>query len=343
MRKDIRHIAFAGLAFYGLFSTSANAQSLDEVLFESSEHLRVGKVVEALEFLVEHENRFGQEQEFRNNLAIAYLGNNQAAKALEIVSDVVDSDPLFSIIAHNYLELELAAGGNKTDRFNPILFVQSVDSFAEGVPVPESTSQAAERIAQVPENNRSAVERTPQPPSSRPAVERAAQAPERIAEALNSERSATERRLSVVERNGSIPDINNQTLTASDRSSNDAVAARSQALLEDSLKSIVQSWAAAWSNKDFDSYISHYGFNFRPDNGLSVGQWEVQRRDRLAKPGEIEVTISNITFVGSDPSPTVLFDQFYDSVGYSDKTVKEMTFQQNNGRWKISSERSIDQ
>jgi len=301
MSKKSVQATSTSLIFFAAFSAGLNAQSLDDILFESSEHLRTGEVVPALELLSKHENTYGEEQEFLNNLAIAYLGNNQPEKALSIMRDIVESDPLFSIVSHNYLELELGAAGAKTDRVSPILFVQTVDSFAKGIPVPESSSAGS--LA----NNTPAPEGNPVNPP--------AKAPESI----------------------------NEQTTASELSPNELVAQKTRQFFEDSLKSVVLSWAESWSEKDFERYVLHYASGFKPESGISVRAWEAQRRERLAKPGEIRVTISNIQIMGDFASPKVWFEQTYESVGYSDKTLKEMSFEQNNNRWKINSERTIEQ
>ena len=274
MNKKYIRSAITSIIFLTTFGTNANGQSLDQVLFESSEYLRTGQATEALALLFQHEEAYAEDLEFLNNLAVAHLGNNEPEKALALIREIVDGDPLFSIIAHNYLELELGAAGAKTDRVSPILFVQTVDSFEQGIPVPESVTEVA------------------------------ATAPEEF---------------------------------------DDKEAGDDRNLLKDALSSVVQSWAESWSNKEYERYVSHYGTKFDPGSGLSIIEWRSQRKDRLAKPGEIQVTIDNLTVVEGFPSPRVRFDQSYQSVGYSDKTLKELSFEQNNNRWKISSERTITQ
>lgn len=240
---------------------SAQEASLDEVLFESSEHLRRGQTEEALSILNQHQKLYESSPEFLNNLAVAYLGNNDPEKALSVLRSIVNEDPLFSIIGHNFLEMELGAAGVKTEQVNPILFVQSADSFASGVSAPPQTGASATTEADL--------------------------------------------------------------------------------VLQGALRALVQSWADAWSTKDFERYIGHYAGSFEPQGGMPLDRWHSERESRLAKPGKISVTIGNLE-VHSDPLfPKVEFDQIYQSTNYSDRTRKEMTFAQDNERWRILSETTI--
>lgn len=258
------------LAFTLLLSINASADDkpLDQVLFENSEYLRLGQPKEALSLLVSHQENYGHRQEFLNNLAITYLGNNEPEKALSILRTLVDEDPLFSIIAHNLLEMELGPDNAENGQVNPILFVQSVDSFLAGTPIPT----------------------------------------------------------------GSNPPLIKQDTPVHDNS---------DVLLNNALRSLIQSWAKAWSDKNFERYAAHYAASFKPEDGLIYNEWRAQRADRLAKPGEIEVTIDNLKIDTRSSQPRIQFDQSYRSANYRDKTLKEMTFIQDNERWKIASETTI--
>ena len=262
MTHKILKFTICALIFFAIGSQSyAQEAPMDKLLFESSEYLRLGQPAEALDLLNKHIEAFGEEPEFLNNLAIAYLGNNNPEKALSILRMIVEEDPLFSIVGHNLLEMELGAAGVEADQINPVLFVQSVNSFSAGVPVPEQSIAAVPALANV--------------------------------------------------------------------------------LLEGALQSIVQSWADAWSNKDFSRYIAHYATTFKPQNGLSLAVWREGRAIRLAKPGEIKVTIQNLKVFPDGISPRVQFDQSYQSTGYSDVTRKEIIFTQDDNRWKIGTETII--
>lgn len=245
----------------------AAEKPLDLILFESGELLRTGQPGAALTLLNQHQDTYGREREFLNNLAVAYLGNNEPEKALSLLRKLVDEDPMFSIIAHNLVEMELNKAGASAENVNPILFLQTVNSFLAGTPLPATPSSTT----------------------------------------LKPQTPATE----------------------------------AQLLLENALRSIVQSWASAWSDKDIERYLGHYAASFAPNNDISRARWSSDRTERLEKPGEITVTISNIVIDSGSQRPFVHFDQVYQSTNYSDRTRKELVFTNDNGRWKILSETTI--
>lgn len=102
---------------------------LDAVLIESSDLMQAGNQQAALALLKRYEENFSSQPEFLNNLAVAYLGNSQPLEALTILRQLVDSDPVFSIVSHNLLELELQIAEGPPETLNPVLFVQSTQSF----------------------------------------------------------------------------------------------------------------------------------------------------------------------------------------------------------------------
>ncbi|MFX4227753.1 MAG: hypothetical protein ACFHHU_07675 [Porticoccaceae bacterium] len=137
-----RLIAYAWLVTLFLLppNTSwANDPELDALLLESSNLMQEGRIEEALILLEGAKPGYGDSREFMNNLAIAYLGNSQPEEALSIFRELVDMDPLYSIIAHNLLEMELQISDSRPEQINPLLFVQSVESFYE-----EGNSQSSE-------------------------------------------------------------------------------------------------------------------------------------------------------------------------------------------------------
>lgn len=109
----------------------ANDPELDALLLESSNLMQDGRVDEAMILLEGAESQYRDSHEYMNNLAVAYLGNNQAERALGIFRELVDNDPIYSIIAHNLLEMELQLSDSRPVNINPVLFVQSIESYYE--------------------------------------------------------------------------------------------------------------------------------------------------------------------------------------------------------------------
>jgi len=105
------------------------------------------------------------------------------------------------------------------------------------------------------------------------------------------------------------------------------------------LKSTVKKWAKAWSQMNLDSYLSFYSKQFKPGNGLNFERWKSQRNKRFNKP-YIRVKTSNFQIdFNSCTKAKVIFDQYYETKGYSDNTRKQLLFDKDSGEWKIIEEK----
>lgn len=98
----------------------------------------------------------------------------------------------------------------------------------------------------------------------------------------------------------------------------------------------VNGWSNAWSAKNADGYLAYYAPAFRPQNGLSRGSWEKQRRLRLRKPRFIRVTILSpqVTILGENTA-RLNFEQKYESDSFDDAVHKIMLLEKINGQWQI--------
>jgi hypothetical protein len=105
----------------------------------------------------------------------------------------------------------------------------------------------------------------------------------------------------------------------------------------------IQGWAFAWSSQDVPGYLAFYADEFTPDNPqLSRSTWAVQREERLLKPGKIELGLSNIEiYLDEVPVKRAEFEQTYKSDVYQDKVLKSLEFIEQDGEWKIRSERTV--
>ena len=104
----------------------------------------------------------------------------------------------------------------------------------------------------------------------------------------------------------------------------------------------VYDWAQAWSSQNVGAYLASYDATFIPADGLSRGDWEAQRRSRIARPGAISVRVRDpqIDMLGDDRA-RVTFRQDYSSATYSDAVTKVLDLRRRDGNtWKITSERS---
>ena len=103
---------------------------------------------------------------------------------------------------------------------------------------------------------------------------------------------------------------------------------------------MVSNWAAAWSARDVEGYLSFYSSRFELPGQLSRSEWESQRRARIVPKKNIEVEISNLSIQPNGQEATVEFDQAYRADSYSDRVVKTLRLVQENDRWRIITEQS---
>lgn len=110
----------------------------------------------------------------------------------------------------------------------------------------------------------------------------------------------------------------------------------------DTIESIIQAWAAAWSAQAEDIYLSFYHEDYKPDNGVTRKGWERSRRERLKKPKWIKINLSNFKIKNkSDKQVDVIFTQAYQSDTYRDESSKRMVLLYTELGWRIFSERTI--
>ena len=103
----------------------------------------------------------------------------------------------------------------------------------------------------------------------------------------------------------------------------------------------VNKWANAWSNKNIEAYLDAYSDSFKTPDGQSRKTWESMRRERINKPGKIEVTVSNVSVHLDDSSHAkATFKQSYHSGSLSQKTSKVLMLVFTNGKWLIEQEKA---
>jgi tetratricopeptide (TPR) repeat protein len=101
----------------------------------------------------------------------------------------------------------------------------------------------------------------------------------------------------------------------------------------------VNAWAAAWSAKDVNKYLSFYASDFKVPGSESRAAWEAARRDRISKPKSIQVGISGATVSFSDAShATVKFQQTYRASHLKSSGNKTLLMVKSGGNWLIQEE-----
>jgi adhesin transport system outer membrane protein len=99
----------------------------------------------------------------------------------------------------------------------------------------------------------------------------------------------------------------------------------------------IQSWIAAWNNKDINTYLATYSDSFVPAKNLTREQWGTLRKKRVGKQGGITAVLKDIkapTKCDSNKAD-VSFSQEYGSDDYRDAVEKTLSLEFANGQWKI--------
>ncbi len=108
----------------------------------------------------------------------------------------------------------------------------------------------------------------------------------------------------------------------------------------------LQTWRAAWVNRDIDTYLAAYSASYAPlaPAGSSRSAWEQGLRSSFRRVAEVEVKLSDVTATPSDDqSATTVFTQSYRSPKYQDVVTKTLRWERQNGRWVIVREVSAPQ
>jgi len=102
---------------------------------------------------------------------------------------------------------------------------------------------------------------------------------------------------------------------------------------------VVGGWAKAWSDNDVSTYLAHYAPDFEPPGDMSRAAWEAQRRQRIAKPRNIEVTIEAPEVVSAGENRVkVTFRQHYRSDTLKASGTKVLDMVRQGGKWLIKRE-----
>jgi tetratricopeptide (TPR) repeat protein len=103
----------------------------------------------------------------------------------------------------------------------------------------------------------------------------------------------------------------------------------------------LNAWAQAWSKKDSNAYLSYYAKDFKTPGGEPRAEWEKARRERIAAPKSIAVSIASpkVTMTGTNQA-NVTFRQSYRSDRLKTTSTKSVVMVKNDGRWQIQQEKA---
>jgi len=108
---------------------------------------------------------------------------------------------------------------------------------------------------------------------------------------------------------------------------------------EDQIRTTLQDWISAWAKKNVDAYLGFYSPGFTPSDGIKREVWIKQRTQRLAQPGNIALTIDNLSVRVTDADNAISeFRQTYRSDAYQDIVSKTLHWRREGARWMITQE-----
>jgi tetratricopeptide (TPR) repeat protein len=108
---------------------------------------------------------------------------------------------------------------------------------------------------------------------------------------------------------------------------------------DDAVQKTIQDWAAAWSSRNVVTYLSFYAANFVPPEGMNRTDWDALRKKRLTAPEYIRVQVSDFRIQRNGNQATATFKEHYESNALKVNTSKSLTFELQNGAWKIVAEK----
>jgi len=108
----------------------------------------------------------------------------------------------------------------------------------------------------------------------------------------------------------------------------------------DEVVKALNGWAKSWSDNDVAGYLAHYAADFKTPKGESRGDWETQRKARVAKPRQIHVDVKSPKVVFNDNGRvTVTFRQHYQSGGLKVASTKTLIMVKAGDKWLIQQEK----
>lgn len=101
----------------------------------------------------------------------------------------------------------------------------------------------------------------------------------------------------------------------------------------------IDAWLAAWSKKDVKGYLAFYAKDFDTPGTQPRAKWEAERRQRINKPGAIQVSQENLQVTVEGDTATAKFRQYYRSASLKSGSNKVLVLVKRDGRWLIQQER----
>jgi len=101
----------------------------------------------------------------------------------------------------------------------------------------------------------------------------------------------------------------------------------------------LRAWAAAWSARDADAYLSFYSPEFKTPDQQEFAAWSEERKTKVTRPEFIKVSIDRLKISLKGNTAKASFTQQYESNIVKDSGNKTMQLVRQGGNWKILDER----
>jgi hypothetical protein len=113
--------------------------------------------------------------------------------------------------------------------------------------------------------------------------------------------------------------------------------------LEQELRTMLVAWAESWASGDFERYLRFYAEDFDPPGDLTVEEWEVARRGRLAKHPATTVYPDTLTVEEATPERIVAeFVQRSELDGVVSSLRKGLVLVREGDAWRIQKELVVE-
>lgn len=107
----------------------------------------------------------------------------------------------------------------------------------------------------------------------------------------------------------------------------------------DAVRTAIQSWADAWSSRDFDAYLAAYAPDFA-GRAPTREAWVSERKLRIVPRKSISVSLASLDIAVSGEFARAVFQQHYLSDGRDIRSRKKLELARINGKWIIVGESS---
>ena len=280
-----------------------------------------GRTQEALEIFHDLRRQFPQQAAPYVNLASLYaqLGRLEEARQMLVSADKLQSDRYTTQLGLASLNLQLAL-----QAYDNAISLRPGDSVVQGRR--EELSKLMANAAGGSTGSRPA--KPPNPatssnalsaPDNAPPVEnqkQSGQAPDRLTTAappVTAQDSASQ-----------VPDVGGKDVPQ-----------------EQAVRRVLDNWATAWSQRSFRDFSAQYSKEYKTGRRVTLTQWLARKRNLIEQAKRIQVDIKIESVRINNGIATVRMQQAYQSDMYSDKRRKDIQLQQQDGEWKIISEKQL--